>query len=95
MKEYQYQKQILVTPRIEGEDLIVYGIKRIKDKFKLLTIKENMSPEGGEWTFIYNNKLNRLYIRKDEINLVFTGEINPEIVEELKNMMKENQQGKS
>jgi hypothetical protein len=91
MKEYQYQKQLFISRWIEGEDLIVYGIKRIKDKFKLLIIKENMSPEGGEWTFIYNNILNRLYISKDEINLFFTGEINPEILEELKNIMKEKQ----
>jgi len=89
MKEYQYQKLLFISPWLENEDLIVYGIKRMKNKFKLLTIKENMSPEGGEWTFFYKNVLNKLYIRKEETNLIFTGEITPELLEELKKIMKE------
>jgi hypothetical protein len=91
MKEYQYRKHLLISPWIEGEDLIVYGIKRIKDKFKIITIQEIISPEGGEWTFIYNKRLNKLYIEKEGINLIYSGDISQEILEELKKIMKEKE----
>ena len=69
--------------------MILYGIRKIRENFKTITIKETFSPEGGEWTFIYNEILNRLFIEKEGINLVFSGDINPEILEELKKFIKE------
>ena len=54
MKEYQIRNELFIIPAIEGEDLLVYGIKKFKTEFKLTTLKETMSPEGGECTFLYN-----------------------------------------
>ena len=45
-----------------------------------------MSPEGGEWTFLYDGKLNKLYIEKDEKSYTFSGDISPELVKSMKRL---------
>ena len=86
MKEYQIRNKLFIIPAVEGEDLLVYGIKKFKTELKITTLKETISPEGGEWTFLYDGRLNKLYIEKDEKSYTFSGDISPELVESLKRL---------
>lgn len=86
MSEYHIRNVLFILPTIEGEDLLVYGIKKVKDKFKINTLKETISPEGGEWTFLYDGKLNRLYIEKNGESFKFTGNISPELLNSMKEL---------
>jgi len=36
---------------LADDDLLFYGIKKFFDKFHLMSIDENHSPEGDEWDF--------------------------------------------
>ena len=92
MKEYQYKKVLFITPMIEDEDLLFYGIKKYETDFKIKSLNNIINPEGGEWTFLFNDKLNRLIINKDDKNYIFTGDALPEVVESLKKIMKEKHQ---
>jgi hypothetical protein len=92
MSEYIYRQQLFITPSIEGEDLLFYGIKKLETDLKLKSLNKIINPEGGEWTFLFNDNLNRLYINKDNNNYVFTGDALPEVVESLKKIMTEKYQ---
>lgn len=86
MNEYNIRKQLFISPALVGEDLLVYGIKKTKANFKIITLKETISPEGGEWSFLYDGKLNRLYIEKDGTEYKFTGDISPDLLISLKEL---------
>ena len=90
MSEIIQRNQLFILPYPEGEELHYYGIHDFKKEFKVTTLKETMSPEGGEWTFIYDGKLNRLYIEKDGNTYKFTGNISPEIVDKLRKLFGSN-----
>ena len=80
MSEMIYRNQLFVLPFPEGEDLHYYGINKFKNDCKITTLKETMSPEGGEWSFIYNGKLNRLYVEKGGNTFKFAGNISVELI---------------
>lgn len=86
MSGYIIQRKLFILPSIEGEDLLVYGIQKFKNNFKVITLKETISPEGGEWVFIYDGKLNRLFIEKQGIQYRFTGDISPDSIEAMKKL---------
>ena len=92
MNEYIYRQQLFITPSIEGEDLLFYGIKKLEQDLKLKSINKIINPEGGEWTFIFNGKLNRIYISKEKDNFIFTGDALPGVVKSLRKIMKEKRQ---
>ena len=86
MTEIIQRRQLFILPYPEGEELHYYGIGNFQKKLKLTTLKETLSPEGGEWSFMYNGKLNRLYIEKDGNTFKFTGDVSQELVEKLKEL---------
>ena len=88
MSEIVQRNYLFSLPYPEGEDLHYYGIRNFKKEFKLTTLKETISPEGGEWSFIYNGKLNRIYIEKDGNTFKFIGDISEELIEKLRTILK-------
>lgn len=86
MSEIFQRNQLFALPYPEGEELHYYGIRNFEKKLKLTTLKETFSPEGGEWTFLYDGELNRLYIEKDGNTFKFTGNVSKELVDKLKEL---------
>lgn len=88
MSEIIQRNQLFALPYPEGEELHYYGISNFKKDFKITTLKETLSPEGGEWSFIYDGDLNRLYIEKAGTTFKFTGDISKELIEKLRILFK-------
>lgn len=88
MSEIIQTNPLFILPYPEGEELHYYGIFNLKKECKIVTLKETISPEGGEWSFIYDGKLNRLYVEKDGNTFKFTGNISEELIEKLKTLFK-------
>ncbi len=84
MSEIFQRNQLFVLPYPEGEELHYYGISNFKKEFKITSLKETLSPEGGEWSFMYNGELNRLYIEKDGNTFSFMGNITEELIDKLR-----------
>lgn len=84
MSEIIQRNTIFVLPCPDGEELHYYGIKKFVKEWKITTLKQTFSPEGGEWTFLYDGRLNRLYIEKDGNIFKFTGGVSGELIEDLR-----------
>jgi hypothetical protein len=81
-----YRRELLAVPCLADDDLLFYGIKKFFDKFHLINIDENHSPEGDEWDFLYDGKLNRLYVEKRKDSCVFFGDITPDLLAGLRKL---------
>jgi hypothetical protein len=47
-------------------------------------IKESTSPEGADWEFMYNGRLNRLYARRKGTVFEFTGDMSDDLLAPLR-----------
>ena len=81
-----YRRELLAVPYFVDEDLLYLGIKKLYEKYHLVSIDENHSPEGDEWDFLYDRKLNRLYVEKRKDSYVFSGDITPDLLAGLREL---------
>ena len=61
-------------------DLMVIGIRKYFDELKVPMIDERHSPEGDEWDFLFDGRLNRLYLESKESALALTGDVSETII---------------
>jgi len=61
-------------------DLIVIGIRKYFNELKVPIIDERHSPEGDEWNFMYDERLNRLYLERKESTFALTGDVSDTII---------------
>ena len=85
---HEMRNQVIVLPGIEDEDLLVYGIQKFKQQFKVVSMKETISPEGGEWVFVYDKKLRIISIQKQGQTFQFIGSIDEDLADALKSIFK-------
>jgi hypothetical protein len=81
-----YRRELFNIPYLIDEDLLFLGIKKFFKKYTVINIDENHSPEGDEWDFLYDGKLNRLYVEKRKDTYVFSGDITPDLLAALQKM---------
>jgi hypothetical protein len=69
-----------------SQDFLVLGINHYLEQLKILAVDENHSPEGDEWDFIYDGRLNRLYLEKRDERFVFSGDLSADVLAGLKEL---------
>lgn len=74
------RREIAAIMPTSDHDLIVIGIKRYLDELKVPMVDEKHSPEGDEWNFVYDERLNRLYLERKEGAFALTGDVSDTVI---------------
>jgi hypothetical protein len=75
-----YRRVIAALPSAYDHDLIVLGVRKYFDELKVPMVDERHSPEGDEWDFVYDERLNRLYLERKESTFALTGDVSDTII---------------